>query len=230
MDYNNTKTPALYQWNLNVQHELPGDWVLTVGYVGSHGSHLFTGSDRTLRFVTTDANGVLHFGTANSSGVGISNPRWNPALGVINALQTNGRSSYNSLQTNAVHRFSHNFQAQVAYTYAHSIDDGSASSGLETGGGGRSNPYNFASERGNSTFDIEHTVRVNGVYTLPFKGNKFVQGWQISGIMTADLGSADHCRYWDRPGADGPGRESTPQHHARIHRELHADGDRERVV
>ena len=188
VDYNNTKTPALYQWNLNVQHELPGNWLLTVGYVGSHGSHLFTGSDENPPIPTVDANGVLHFGTANSSGVGISNPRWNPALGVINALQTNGRSSYNSLQTNAVHRFSRNFQAQVAYTYAHSIDDGSASSGLETGGGGRSNPYNFASERGNSSFDIEHTVRVNGVYTLPFKGNKFVEGWQISGIMTKTTG------------------------------------------
>jgi len=188
VDYNNTKTPALYQWNLNLQHELPGAWVLTVGYVGSHGSHLFTGSDQNPPIVTTDANGVLHFGAANSSGVGISNPRWNPALGVINALQTNGRSSYNSLQTNAVHRFSHGFQAQVAYTYAHSIDDGSASSGLETGGGGRSNPYNFASDIGNSTFDIEHTIRVNGQYDLPFKGNKFISGWKISGIMTKTTG------------------------------------------
>ena len=188
VDYNNTKTPVLYQWNLNLQHELPGAWVLTVGYVGSHGSHLFTGSDQNPPIVTTDANGVLHFGAANSSGVGISNPRWNPALGVINALQTNGRSSYNSLQTNAVHRFSHGFQAQVAYTYAHSIDDGSASSGLETGGGGRSNPYNFASDIGNSTFDIEHTIRVNGQYDLPFKGNKFISGWKISGIMTKTTG------------------------------------------
>jgi Carboxypeptidase regulatory-like domain/TonB-dependent Receptor Plug Domain len=188
VDYNNTKTPALYQWNANIQHEFPGSWLLTVGYVGSHGSHLFTGSDENPPLVTTDANGVLHFGTVNSAGVGVSNPRWNPALGVINALQTNGRSSYNSLQTNAVHRFSRNFQAQVNYTWAHSIDDGSASSGLETGGGGRSNPYDFASERGDSTFDIRHAVRINGVYTLPFKGNKFVEGWQISGIMSKTTG------------------------------------------
>ncbi len=188
VDYNNNKTPALYQWNMNVQHELPGAWVLTVGYVGSHGSHLFTGSDQNPPIVTTDANGVLHFGVANAAGVGISNPRWNPALGVINALQTNGKSTYNSLQTNAVHRFSHGFQAQVAYTYAHSIDDGSASSGLETGGGGRSNPYNFASDRGNSSFDIEHTLRINGQYDLPFHGNKFVSGWKISGLMTKTSG------------------------------------------
>jgi hypothetical protein len=188
VDYNNTKTPALYQWNLNLQRELPGSVIWTVAYVGSHGSHLFTGSDQNAPIATTDANGVLHFGALNNAGVAVNNPRWNPALGVVNALQTNGRSSYNSLQTNAVHRFSRNFQAGVAYTWGHSIDDGSASSGLETGGGGRSNPYNFASERGNSTFDIRHTVRVNGVYRLPFKGNKFIEGWQISGIMSKSTG------------------------------------------
>ena len=188
VDYNNTKTPVLYQWNLNVQRELPVGMILTVGYVGSHASHLFTGSDQNAPIPTVDAAGVLHFGALNSAGVGISNARWNPAIGVLNALQTNGRSNYNSLQSNLVHRFSHNFQAQVAYTLGHSIDDGSASSGLETGGGARSNPYNFHSERGNSNFDIRQTLRVNGVYMLPFKGNKLVQGWQLSGIMSKTTG------------------------------------------
>jgi len=187
VDYNNTKTPALYQWNFTLQHEFPGSWVLTTGYVGSHGSHLFTGSDQNPPIATTDANGVLHFGSLVNN-VGVSNPRWNPALGVINALQTNGKSSYNSLQTNVVHRFTHNFQAQVAYTWAHSIDDGSASSGLETGGGGRSNPYNFASERGNSTFDIRHTLRINGTWDLPLGRNKLLKGWRLSGIMSKTSG------------------------------------------
>jgi len=187
VDYNNNKTPALYQWNLNVQRELPGSVILTVGYVGSHGSHLFTGSDQNPPVATVDANGVLHFGQL-VNGVGVSNPRWNPALGVINALQSDGRSTYDSLQTNVVHRFSRNFQAQVAYTWGHSIDDGSASSGLETGGGGRSNPYDFAADRGNSTFDIRQTLRINGTWDLPFRGNKFVEGWRLSGIMSKTTG------------------------------------------
>ena len=183
VDYNNTRTPALYQWNLNIQRELPGSVIATIGYVGSHGSHLFTGSDQNPPISQIDASGVRHFGVN-----GLSYTRWNPAIGLINALQTNGKSSYHSLQTNAVHRFSRGFQAQVAYTWGHSIDDGSGSSGLETGGGGRSNPYNFAAERGNSTYDIRQTLRVNGVWALPFKGNKLIQGWQISGIMSKTTG------------------------------------------
>jgi hypothetical protein len=187
VDYNNDKTPALYQWNLNVQRELPGSVILTVGYVGSHGSHLFTGSDQNPPIATVDSNGVLHFGSL-VNGVGVSNVRFNPALGVINSLQTDGNSTYNSLQTNVVHRFSRSFQAQVAYTWGHSIDDGSASSGLETGGGGRSNPYNFAADRGNSTFDIRQTLRVNGTWDLPFHGNQLVRGWRLAGILSKTTG------------------------------------------
>jgi hypothetical protein len=76
----------------------------------------------------------------------------------------------------------------VAYTWSHSIDDGSGSSGLETGGGARSNPYNFAADRGSSTFDIRHALRINGVYTLPFHRNQVVSGWQISGILSKTTG------------------------------------------
>jgi len=184
VDYNDTKTPALYQWNFNVQHELPSDVILTVSYVGSHGSHLLTQSDMNPP-IPQVVNGVTYFG---NPATGLSYSRWSPNFGVINALQANGKSSYNALQVNAVHRFSRNFQAQVAYTWSHSIDDGSASSGLETGGGPRSDPYDFALDRGASTFDIRQALRVNGVYTLPFKRNVFVSGWQLSGILSKTTG------------------------------------------
>lgn len=194
VDYNTTKAPALYQWNFNVQRELLWNTILTVGYVGSHGSHLETQSDQNPPIAVKDANGVLHFGTpgpANANGVtngGLSFARWSPAFGTINALQSNGNSSYNSLQTNAVHRFSNNVQAQFAYTWSHCIDDGSGSSGLETGGGPRSNPYDFRSDRGSCTFDLRHSFRVNGVYKLPFKGNRVIEGWQLNGIMSRTTG------------------------------------------
>ncbi len=184
VDYNNTKTPAIYQWNANIQRELPGNVILTVGYVGSHGSHLMTQSDQNPP-VEQIINGVAYFG---NPATGLSFNRWSPSFGAINALQSNGKSSYNSLQANAVHRFSHNFQAQVAYTWAHSIDDGSGSSGLETGGGPRSDPYDFALDRGSSTFDVRQALRVNGVYSLPFTKNRLVSGWQLSGILSKSTG------------------------------------------
>jgi len=40
--YTNT-TPYLIQYNLNIQHEIAGGTVFSVGYVGSHGVHLISG-------------------------------------------------------------------------------------------------------------------------------------------------------------------------------------------
>lgn len=176
--------PYLMQWNLNVQREVIGGTVLTVSYVGSRGVHLISQHDLNPPIPTIDATGVYHFSTD-----GVTNPRINPALSVFNDATAFGNSWYYSLQVNATRRFSRNVQAQVAYTWSHSIDLGSGTSGLETGGGGQENPDFALYDRGPSAFDIRHTLRANGLVVLPFHGNKFVEGWQISGILSASTGT-----------------------------------------
>jgi hypothetical protein len=180
VDYNMTTSPYQMQWNINIQRELFSNTVLTVGYVGSKGVHLLTQSDQNppqAQFI----DGQWRFIDSN----GTPFQRWAPQYDFINALQPNGNSKYHSLQVNLVRRFANNFQAQVAYTWSKSLDDGSGSSGLETGGGPRSNPYDFRYEWGPSTFDIRQALRVNGIYRLPFRGNALVEGWQFNGIMSA---------------------------------------------
>ena len=34
------QTPVLYSWNLSVERQLPSQFLVRVGYVGSHGSHI----------------------------------------------------------------------------------------------------------------------------------------------------------------------------------------------
>lgn len=36
----NFKELSMQQWNLNIQHEFRRDWLMTVGYVGSRGTHI----------------------------------------------------------------------------------------------------------------------------------------------------------------------------------------------
>ena len=50
------------------------------------------------------------------------------------------------------------------------------------------NPYNQRMDKGLCGFDIRHTLRVNGLWSLPFHGNRVVEGWQISGIESAYSG------------------------------------------
>ena len=45
------------------------------------------------------------------------------------------------------------------------------------------NPYNGAADKGSCPYDIRHNLTVNVVYLLPFKGNRLVSGWQITGSI-----------------------------------------------
>ncbi|MBO0862321.1 MAG: hypothetical protein J2P21_28255, partial [Chloracidobacterium sp.] len=63
--------------------------------------------------------------------------------------------------------------------------NGSVSSGLEQGSFGITYELNQAYDRGLCSFDISQTFSANAVYSLPFHGNKLVEGWQFSGILGA---------------------------------------------
>ena len=192
VNYDTPSTPYQMQWNLNIQRQLFEATILTVGYVGSRGVHLFYQRDQNPPIPTTGSDGNPVFGTL-LPGVGIfANPRINPALGPYNGAEPAANSAYHSLQTNLNRRFSHNVQGQVSYTWSHCIDTSSNTYGLE-GGFPAMNPYNVSLDRGNCLFDRRHALSVSSLVALPFtgkfKGHQLVEGWQLSGITTVRSGS-----------------------------------------
>jgi len=183
-DWNLHTTPYMIQYNFNIQRELGAGMVLTVGYVGSHGVHLITGLERNPPLPTIDSNGIYHFTNA----AGTTNPRPNPKLASFTVLEPITTSRYNSLQVIVNRRFTRNVQAQAAYTYSKCLDDGafgiSSYNGPATPGAVM-NPFNQGTDRGPCSYDLTHTLRLNGIVALPFHGNRLVEGWQISGILSA---------------------------------------------
>jgi hypothetical protein len=174
------------QYNLSVQREIIQDTILNVSYVGMGGRHLLLARDLNPPTTFVNANGQTQFGTA-VNGTPTANPRLNPSYGILQNLMAEGVSNYNALQVNLNHRFAHNFQAQAAYTWSHSIDDSSGALGSELGGL-TENPYNDRLDRGDSHFDVRQSLRINGLYTVPFHQNRFVSGWGVSGIVTVATG------------------------------------------
>jgi hypothetical protein len=61
------QTPTVAQWGLSVQHELLKDTVLTVSYIGNHGTHLYGGYDSNQ--VDFRSNGFLSAFTAAQAGI-----------------------------------------------------------------------------------------------------------------------------------------------------------------
>ena len=115
-------------------------------------------------------------------------PRINNNVGGFIQAYNTGASSYNSLQVSLNHQFARNFVGQFNYTWSKCIDDGSFASSLEEFAQLVEDRYNEAYSYGNCTFDIRHNISANVLYSLPFKGNRFIEGWQISSIVGIHTG------------------------------------------
>lgn len=183
--YQLNRTPYMMQYNLNIQREIFGGTVLSVGYVGSKGVNLITGSEQNPVPYSIDSNGVYHFVRST-----VGSQRTNPALGGF-SLGVNGTNSrYDSLQASLNRRFARNVEAQVSYTYSKCLGTGYATLGSLAGNTPTlySNPYNWKADYSVCGYNITQALRANSLVTLPFHGNRLVEGWQFSGILSATTG------------------------------------------
>jgi hypothetical protein len=153
----NFHPPYSEAWNLTIQRELVKNWVLELGYVGTHGvSLLGTGSPVNpgqictaaspcviparigngvavtpgTPFVTKNADGSIDITGSTTSNLDARVPA--NFLGLANSrgfFQTqSGNSIYHSLQATLRHQFSAGLYFQAAYTYSKTLDNSSGSS------------------------------------------------------------------------------------------------------
>jgi Carboxypeptidase regulatory-like domain/TonB-dependent Receptor Plug Domain len=183
LEYDPGTTPFVLQYNFGVQREIFHNTVLSVSYVGSRGYNLM---------VQNDLNPEIPTIVAGQPTFPSGSPRKNPNLGSIAFNVPDGPSWYNSLQAYLTRNLGRNLQFQASYTYSKCIDYGSIAFGLEAGNSGQqaqSDPYNLARDKGVCDFDVRHNFVANTVYRLPFRGNRLVEGWQVSGIATTRSGT-----------------------------------------
>lgn len=137
-------------------------------------------------------DGQIVFGCLDATGLSVDPlQQANPTLGQLSEREPVAHSHYNSLQVSVNRPFTRNVQTQLSYTYSKCIDNGSVSSGLEAFNLAAqlfTNPYNLALDVGPCDFDQTNSFRGSSVIALPFHGNPFVEGWQLSGILSANSG------------------------------------------
>src|SRR3984885_1983983 len=198
----NFSDPYAMNFNLNIQRELPGAMILQVGYVGSQGRHLelvYEGNPISLSGAAACAADPACVDGRVIQHVLYPSHALNAPGDIFASVGTQGSqgvSSYNSLQVQLQKRLTHGLLFQAAYTWSHSIDDtsGYGDSGGGPGAGRAVDPYNFALNRGDSTFDARHRFVVNYDYELPIPrwnnafGKYVASGWRLSGITTLQSG------------------------------------------
>ena len=106
---------------------------------------------------------------------------------MVQAYNT-GAASYSGLQVALNRQFARNLAGQINYTWSRCVDDGSFASSLEEFAQLVTNRYNERMDYGNCTFDIRHNISGNILYSLPFKGNRWVEGWEVSSIVGIHTG------------------------------------------
>jgi hypothetical protein len=102
--------------------------------------------------------------------------RPDPAYGVVHMDESHGRSNYLALQNSFTRRYQKNFQFGVTYTlmfYKH--DTGEGSSGYSAM---QVNTFDIFQDWANSTDFQRHTLRFNGIWTLP-KGFQLSAYWAL---------------------------------------------------
>lgn len=184
------------QWNFSTEYQFPGNNVLTVGYVGQHGTHLMVAMPYRQNMLV---NGKVVTGPFLSG-----NPTLRGQISQISGTASIANQRYDSLQTTLHKRFSKGFEYQLAYTWAHGMSDSIGYYG-EGGQAGSQSAYwmNLFCQRcewGPTYFDIRHNFVASAVYELPFGRGKafgsnwnravdsFLGGWQLGGIFTAHTG------------------------------------------
>jgi len=174
--------PYVLQWNFNLQRELPGQFVVQLGYTGSGARKLYY---------------PLNVNTPPAGAGNIDSRRPIRGVGNVFLYAPLFNSTYNALLFKAERRFSSGLSLLASYTWGHSIDGGSSNN--DQSDPGPIDPRNLKLHRGNSNFDIAQRFVASGVWELPFgKGRPFLSSsragsailgdWQMSGIWSAQTG------------------------------------------
>nr|MDQ2899767.1 TonB-dependent receptor [Acidobacteriota bacterium] len=179
------------QWNFNVQHKLPGDIALDVGYVGSKGTRLFV--------TFADLNRPIDVVDPRTPGLASLNARRpdQQFLRPVQADKSIGDSIYHSLQVKAERRMGRGLTFLTAYTWSKSISGPDDIGGQVGGGNFIGSPQDIFYMRGDrsvSGFDVTQRFVQTVIYDIPFArglhgvGKYVLDGWQVSTIMTFQSG------------------------------------------
>src|SRR5215472_13118424 len=179
------KRGYIESWNLIVEHKLPSNFLVSLGYVGTQTVHQFGDLD-----VNSAPAG------AGPAGQPYNKPQFQNRTASTLLWQGFLSANYNALQASINREFKNGLMIKGAYTYSKAInytdDDGWA--GLSW-----NDPSILRRNRAQAGYNTPHIFQLAYVYELPFgKGktwansgdaaSKVLGGWQTSGIFSSVSG------------------------------------------
>jgi hypothetical protein len=186
------KNGILQRWEVSLQRELPGRWLIEASYIGNSASDLLTGrpGNPVLREFQSPST-VRDQDLINLLDAPVANPFRNveafrgtnlftanvitrrnllrpfPHLGGFTLEHYDGTSSFHSGQLRVEKRFSQGYTFLASYAWSKYLEQVSLL-----------NDTDPEYERRLNDADIPHRLALSGIYELPFgRGRKFGSGW-----------------------------------------------------
>lgn len=176
----NRKDVDVEEWTFSVQHEVSRETTLTLGYLGTKGTHLLSGT--TLNGIDPATN-KRPYASLTTSTIGYSDHQ--------------GNLTMEALQAGLKRNLSTGLLISANYQWSHEISDGS------TGDAENDTWQNVLCrqcERGAADFDVRHNFTASSIWDVPVGKNRLLLadaspvvnsilgGWQMSGIAQARTG------------------------------------------
>jgi Carboxypeptidase regulatory-like domain len=186
------EAPDIYQYNLTVERELPGDMGLRVSYIGSTSRKLLNDVD----FNTLPAS-TVPFSLDNPED--LARLPYAPYGSYMDIVANRAEGRYDSLQLELQRRWKGGFAVNAAYTLAHS-DSNAPDTGNSTIGPVQFDPYDIEKDRGPDPNVVKHRVVANATWDIPVGrgrkhgdgmaawSNALFGGWTVSTIVQARSG------------------------------------------
>ncbi len=206
------------QYSFDFQRQLPGNFVLGVGYIGSKSLHLAQGGrninqldpqylslgsalNQSVANPMYQKGGVLGVAGATISRSQLLRP-FPQFTGVTLTASDTNRAVYHAMYLKVQRRFAMGLTALATYTRSQNMDQAygaAAGNDFAATAGGPQNAYNPGAEYGLSSSHTPHRLSFSTTYELPFgqgkrflSGNRFtdlaVGGWSINLVSVMQSG------------------------------------------
>jgi Carboxypeptidase regulatory-like domain len=195
--------PYAFNYMLTVEREFPGQTIVRVGYVGSHGENLITSYDRNPVTPAGVADCLTIPACVADPGdqyINYPNHQQYPGniFGGIGWERNQGWSNYNALQITVDKHLTRGLQMFGTYSWSHSLDVSSSYEDTAFVGAGSFDPYGrLQRDYGNSAFDARHRFTISFSYNVPnlnkvsafsWMPSRIFGGWRLTGINILQTG------------------------------------------
>ena len=187
---NDLQTARIATYSLTLEHEFPGNWVVSVAGAGNIGKHVQTQMDinQPMPIPGFDYDPSINTGTFEY--VFAPYQGW---AGIISNV-SNTNMNWDGLLVNARHRVAKGLFLSAAYTWSHALTDTHGGDELFQNDDVTQDTYHPHSDYGNSDSNVANVLAISYVWNLPLFSKStglehaVLGGWTYAGSTTFQTG------------------------------------------